>query len=95
MTTATEVRRADVCCVAIAECFRGDGEIVANPIGTIPRIGGLLARRAIGRDAGVEHAEAGPSLHQCGERAVLRHPPPHRVRVADHDDLGCVQCLFI
>ena len=36
--------RADICCVAVAECFRGDGEIVANPIGTIPRIGGLLAR---------------------------------------------------
>jgi acyl CoA:acetate/3-ketoacid CoA transferase beta subunit len=40
------VSRADVCCVAVAEVFRGDGEIVANPIGTIPRIGGLLARRS-------------------------------------------------
>jgi acyl CoA:acetate/3-ketoacid CoA transferase beta subunit len=38
------MRRADVCAVAIAECFRGDGEIMANPIGTLPRIGGLLAR---------------------------------------------------
>ncbi|HVS66902.1 MAG TPA: CoA-transferase [Mycobacteriales bacterium] len=38
--------RADICTVAVAECFRGDGEIVANPIGTIPRIGGLLARRS-------------------------------------------------
>lgn len=38
------VRRADVCAVAVAECFRGDGETLANPIGTIPRIGGLLAR---------------------------------------------------
>lgn len=38
------VRRADVCCVAVAECFRGDGRALANPIGTIPRIGGLLAR---------------------------------------------------
>jgi acyl CoA:acetate/3-ketoacid CoA transferase beta subunit len=37
-------RRADVCVAAIAECFRGDGEIVANPIGTIPMIGGRLAR---------------------------------------------------
>jgi acyl CoA:acetate/3-ketoacid CoA transferase beta subunit len=36
--------RADVCCVAVAECFRGDGEILANPIGTIPMIGGRLAR---------------------------------------------------
>jgi acyl CoA:acetate/3-ketoacid CoA transferase beta subunit len=33
-----------VCVVAIAECFRGDGELLANPIGTIPMIGGRLAR---------------------------------------------------
>ena len=36
--------RADICCVAVAECFRGDGELVANPIGTVPMIGGRLAR---------------------------------------------------
>ncbi|GIU88110.1 MAG: CoA-transferase [Acidimicrobiia bacterium] len=36
--------RADVCAVAIAECFRDDGEIVANPIGTLPMIGGRLAK---------------------------------------------------
>lgn len=41
MTTAT---RAEVCCVAVAEAFRGDGEILANPIGTIPMIGGRLAK---------------------------------------------------
>ena len=38
------IRRADVCAVAVADCFRGDGEILANPIGTIPMIGGRLAR---------------------------------------------------
>jgi acyl CoA:acetate/3-ketoacid CoA transferase beta subunit len=38
------VRRADVCAVAVAECFRGDGESLANPIGVIPMIGGRLAR---------------------------------------------------
>ena len=30
--------------VAVAECFRGDGERLCNPIGTIPMIGGRLAR---------------------------------------------------
>jgi acyl CoA:acetate/3-ketoacid CoA transferase beta subunit len=40
----TSFTRAEVCCVAVAECFRGDGEILANPIGTIPRIGGRLAQ---------------------------------------------------
>jgi acyl CoA:acetate/3-ketoacid CoA transferase beta subunit len=36
--------RADVCAAALADCFRGDGELVANPIGTLPMIGGRLAR---------------------------------------------------
>jgi acyl CoA:acetate/3-ketoacid CoA transferase beta subunit len=36
--------RAEVCAAALAECFRGDGEILANPIGTLPTIGGRLAK---------------------------------------------------
>lgn len=43
---ASDASRAEVCVVAVAECFRGDGEIVANPIGTIPMIGGRLARES-------------------------------------------------
>jgi acyl CoA:acetate/3-ketoacid CoA transferase beta subunit len=40
------VTRAEVCAVAVAECFRGDGELLCNPIGTIPMIGGRLARES-------------------------------------------------
>jgi acyl CoA:acetate/3-ketoacid CoA transferase beta subunit len=58
MTTALDVTRAEVCCVAVAECFRGDGEIVANPIGTIPRIGGLLARLSFEPDLVMTDGEA-------------------------------------
>jgi acyl CoA:acetate/3-ketoacid CoA transferase beta subunit len=54
----TDVTRADICCVAIAECFRGDGESLANPIGTIPRIGGLLARRSFEPDLVMTDGEA-------------------------------------
>ena len=36
--------RDEICAVAIAEAFRGDGEILCNPIGTTPIIGGRLAR---------------------------------------------------
>jgi acyl CoA:acetate/3-ketoacid CoA transferase beta subunit len=54
----SEVTRADICCVAVAECFRGDGEIVANPIGTIPRIGGLLARLSFEPDLVMTDGEA-------------------------------------
>jgi acyl CoA:acetate/3-ketoacid CoA transferase beta subunit len=56
--TGAGIRRADVCCVAVAECFRGDGEIVANPIGTIPRIGGLLARLSFEPDLVMTDGEA-------------------------------------
>jgi acyl CoA:acetate/3-ketoacid CoA transferase beta subunit len=36
--------RSEVCVVACAEAFRGDGEILAAPIGVIPTIGVRLAR---------------------------------------------------
>lgn len=44
MTEGTAVRRADVCVVALAECFRGDGEIFASPMGTVPTVAARLAR---------------------------------------------------
>ncbi len=50
--------RADVCAVAVAECFRGDGEIVANPIGTIPMVGGRLARASFEPDLLMTDSEA-------------------------------------
>ena len=52
------VDRADVCVVAVAECFRGDGEILANPIGTIPMIGGRLARATFEPDLAMTDGEA-------------------------------------
>lgn len=39
------MRRADVCAVALAELFRGDGEILASPMGLLPSLGAKLARR--------------------------------------------------
>jgi acyl CoA:acetate/3-ketoacid CoA transferase beta subunit len=52
------VTRADVCVVAIAECFRGDGELLANPIGTIPMIGGRLARATFEPELAMTDGEA-------------------------------------
>lgn len=40
----TAVSRAEYCVVACAEAFRGDGEILASPFGTIPALGARLAR---------------------------------------------------
>ncbi len=52
------VRRADVCAVAVADCFRGDGESLANPIGVIPMIGGRLARASFEPDLMMTDGEA-------------------------------------
>jgi acyl CoA:acetate/3-ketoacid CoA transferase beta subunit len=40
----TEVTRAEVCVVACAEAWRGDGAILASPMGVIPSLGARLAR---------------------------------------------------
>ena len=39
-----DATRAEICAVAIAETFRGDGETLVSPIGTLPSIGARLAR---------------------------------------------------
>jgi acyl CoA:acetate/3-ketoacid CoA transferase beta subunit len=45
-----EPTRADVCAVALAEAFRGDGEIMASPMGTVPTIAARLARATFAPD---------------------------------------------
>ena len=70
----THVTRAEVCVVAVAECFRGDGELLANPIGTIPMIGGRLARATFEPDLAMTDGEA---TLVANDRAVV--PPDERV----------------
>jgi acyl CoA:acetate/3-ketoacid CoA transferase beta subunit len=41
---------ADVCVVACAEAWRGDGELLASPIGLIPSLGARLARATFAPD---------------------------------------------
>jgi len=54
----SEVTRAEVCVVACAEAFRGDGEIVANPIGLLPMLGGQVARASFEPDLVLKDDEA-------------------------------------
>ena len=42
--SGSEATRADVCALAIAECFRGDGEIMVSAMGTTPSLGARLAK---------------------------------------------------
>ncbi len=59
MSTRTgPATRAEVCAVACAEAWRGGGEILANPIGTIPMIGGRLAKATFEPDLVMTDGEA-------------------------------------
>jgi len=39
-----EATRADICALAIAECFRNDGEILVSAMGVTPSVGARLAK---------------------------------------------------
>lgn len=54
----TDITRAEVCVVAIADLFRGDGEITASPMGLIPSLGGRLARLTFSPDLLLSDGEA-------------------------------------
>ncbi len=50
--------RAEICVVACAEAFRGDGEIVVSPMAPIPRLGARLARATFEPDLLLSDGEA-------------------------------------
>ncbi|GAA0365328.1 CoA-transferase [Streptomyces blastmyceticus] len=50
--------RAEVCVVACAEAWRGDGEILASPMGVVPTIGARLARLTFSPDLLLTDGEA-------------------------------------
>ncbi|QLE74935.1 CoA-transferase [Streptomyces rectiverticillatus] len=50
--------RAEVCVVACAEAWRGDGEILASPMGVVPTVGARLARLTFAPDLLLTDGEA-------------------------------------
>lgn len=56
--TRAEATRAEICVVACAEAFRGDGEILASAFGVIPTIGVRLARATFAPDLALTDGEA-------------------------------------
>jgi len=52
------VTRAEYCVLACAEAWRGDGEVLAAPMGVIPRIGARLARLTFAPDLLLTDGEA-------------------------------------
>lgn len=65
------VSRAEVCVAAAAEAWRGDGEIAASPMGTVPTIGARLARATFSPDLLLTDGEA---QYVRGEWAVGDEP---------------------
>jgi acyl CoA:acetate/3-ketoacid CoA transferase beta subunit len=53
-----DVTRAEVCVIACAEAWRGDGELLASPMGIIPSIGARLARATFEPDLMLTDGEA-------------------------------------
>jgi acyl CoA:acetate/3-ketoacid CoA transferase beta subunit len=54
----TAPSRAEVCVVACAEAWRGDGAVLASPMGLIPSLGARLARRTFAPDLLLTDGEA-------------------------------------
>ena len=54
----TEATRVEVCIGAVAEAFRGDGEIVASAMGVVPMLGARLARATFAPDLLISDGEA-------------------------------------
>jgi acyl CoA:acetate/3-ketoacid CoA transferase beta subunit len=85
--TLPEVTRAEVVAVACADAWRGDGEIVASPFGTIPAIGARLARLTFAPDLVLTDGEAAlmantPAVSADRSEFVLEAWLPYR-RVFD------------
>ena len=73
-----EASRADVCALAIAECFRNDGEIMVSAMGTSPSLGARLAKSTFEPDL----------LMTDGFNLLLRHVLPLGVEPSDRDVEG-------
>ncbi|MGB8220960.1 MAG: hypothetical protein WCF10_00160 [Polyangiales bacterium] len=74
--SGNEPTRADVCALAVAECFRNDGEIMASAIGTTPSLGARLAKSTFAPDL----------LMTDGYNLLLRRALPLGVK-PNHDDI--------
>ena len=85
--TGQAATRAEVCVVACAEAWRGDGEVMASPFGSIPALGARLARLTFEPDLVLTDGEAAlmantPPLAAKRDELVLEAWMPYR-RVFD------------
>ncbi|MFF8310074.1 CoA-transferase subunit beta [Streptomyces lydicus] len=58
MTETLPATRAEYCVIACADAWRGNGEVLASPMGTIPSFGARLARHTFSPDLLLTDGEA-------------------------------------
>ncbi|WP_099055420.1 CoA-transferase subunit beta [Streptomyces lydicus] len=58
MTETLPATRAEYCVIACADAWRGNGEVLASPMGAIPSLGARLARRTFSPDLLLTDGEA-------------------------------------
>jgi acyl CoA:acetate/3-ketoacid CoA transferase beta subunit len=79
----TGVSRAEFCVVACADAWRGAGEVMASPFGTIPALGARLAKRTFAPDLVLTDGEAAlmvgaPPLAAKADELVREAAMPYR-----------------
>ena len=68
----SDITRAEICAIACAEAFRGDGEILASPMALVPMLGVRLARETFEPDLLLSDGEA---TFVAGPWALGAKPP--------------------
>lgn len=70
--------RAEVCVVACAEAWRGDGEVLASPMGAVPTIGVRLAKLTFSPDLLLSDGQALGQVDPWAEQPVVETWLPYR-----------------
>ncbi len=74
----TPPTRAEVCVVACAEAWRGDGEVLASPMGTVPTIGARLAKLTFSPDLLLSDGQALGQVDPWAAQPVVETWLPYR-----------------
>ena len=79
----SDVTRADICTIACAEAWRGDGEVMASPFGSVPALGARLAKSTFAPDLVLTDGEAAlvhgiPTLSTRPDELVRESSVPYK-----------------
>ena len=79
----SDVTRADICTIACAEAWRGDGEVMASPFGSVPALGARLAKSTFAPDLVLTDGEAAlvhgiPTLATRPDELVRESSVPYK-----------------